>query len=243
MRKFFTFLIVLAVTVGVSVSSFGQVGQIPTYIQPAPSGASFSLTYESIANSTAHTTTVDFGTMTYGSGCTRVVVGIGTFAVGVGVSSVTINGVAASAISGTTTATNVPSTIWQTNSAVSGSSGDVQVTFSAAPLDNSAVSLYCLVTSTPTPSSGQSNSTTGAATISQSITVPTGGGAVAFASGYNGGGTTGPNFTNATSDALDNTAGQVIANAGHLTSTGSVSVTAAVSGGSFVSLSLAAWGP
>jgi hypothetical protein len=44
MRKLLTFLIALAV-VGVSASSFAQVGQIPAYIQPPPSGGGGPLTF------------------------------------------------------------------------------------------------------------------------------------------------------------------------------------------------------
>jgi hypothetical protein len=39
MRKLLTFLIALAVSIGASASSFGQVGQMPTYIQPPPAAA------------------------------------------------------------------------------------------------------------------------------------------------------------------------------------------------------------
>jgi hypothetical protein len=40
MRKPLMFLIVLAIRVGAAAGSFGQVGQIPTYLQPTPSGES-----------------------------------------------------------------------------------------------------------------------------------------------------------------------------------------------------------
>jgi hypothetical protein len=248
MRKLLTFLIAAAVTVGASLSAFGAGLPFVLRNDPLPISAappSFSLIYESSVNSTSHTATVDYGTMTYGSGCTRVIVSIAGFGAA-SVSSISVNGVGGATVTGSTVSQgggNFMTTVWETSSSVSGSSGDVQVTYSAAITDNSAVALYCLVTTTPTASSGQNTSTGRAASISQSITVPSGGGAVAIGAEYINGFIS---FTNATSDATVGTSGSqsMLANFGHLTSTGSISVTANASSGSqFMNLSLAAWGP
>lgn len=61
MRKNLTFLIALVISISVAASSFAQVGQIPTYLQPPPSGGApvtiFSHTFGSVNSGNQNTST------------------------------------------------------------------------------------------------------------------------------------------------------------------------------------------
>jgi chitodextrinase len=201
-------------------------------------GSSFSLTYKSSADIHTGGSTIDYGTLTYGPGCTRVAVAIGYSVGGVSVSSVTIGGTSGTAVSGAAgTATNGSSDIWQVPG--SGSSGDVQVTYngtlSGFPPDSS-VALYCLVTTNPT-GTGANFTQAYNTSVNGSIGVPTGGAAIAIVT--NGSDASSFTWTNAAQDASG-----LVASAAHVTSIGTVSVTATPSiGTSALTLSLAAWGP
>jgi len=201
-------------------------------------GSSFSLTYKSSADIHTGGSTIDYGTLTYGPDCTRVAVAIGYSVGGVSVASVTIGGTSGTAVSGAAgTATNGSSDIWQV--AGSSSSGDVQVTYngtlSGFPPDSS-VALYCLVTTNPT-GTGANFTQAYNTSVNGSIGVPTGGAAIAIVT--NGSDASSFTWTNAAQDASG-----LVASAAHVTSTGTVSVTATPSiGTSALTLSLAAWGP
>lgn len=237
-------------------SGMGQ--SYPGFNQCAPisacsGGGSFSLTYESTNVVSTAATSIDFGTMTYGSGCTRVIAALSvSFVASSGspsISSVTINGVSATAVSGAASAWGSAGVtdIWETNSSVSGSSGDVTVTYSdtTTTFGNNAnsVTLYCLVTSTPTAahSASASNSPSGSGlTLSGSITVPTGDGAIGV--GFNVGQATlaSPAWTS----GLTQDARNVSYAAGHTASTGSVATTLTdTTNNATLQMSLASWGP
>jgi hypothetical protein len=142
MRKLLTFLIALVATVGISANSFGQIGAIPTYITPPPSAPpSFALTYQQSATSTTNTTTINYGTMTYGSG-NRVVAALAWLQnnVSTTVTAVSVNGVALTQIPGALAVTNntfgtfgATVDVWESSAPISGTSGSVSVTYTAAP--------------------------------------------------------------------------------------------------------------
>ena len=205
------------------------------------SGSSFSLTYESNATIQSAGPTVDYGTMTYGPGCTRVVVAIAEFGSASAVSSATVGGTSATQVSGAAvTNSNGFSDIWE--AAATGTSGDVQVTYNGNPISygpGSSVALYCLITTNPTGTGANGNLNWGAgSTVSQNITVPTGGGSIAVVEAGSAAETY--TWTNATQDA-SSTDG--VAAFAHTTTTGTVNVSATMSTPpSALMLSLAAWG-
>jgi hypothetical protein len=217
--------------------------QAAVYAATAGGGPVFSLTFGQAVSVAATGTTVNYGTLNFGGSNGIVIIAASSFNTTPSIVSVTVGGVAASAVAGTkNNTTNISSEIWQTNSTVSGSSGAVSITWNIGPAVDSAVAVYCLQTTTPTASSGQIAVTTGATSVNHSITVPAGGGSVAFASSYQGSGVNMPTLTNATSDGTA-AGSQIGINAGHTTATGAVTVTATVSPSDFISLSLAAWSP
>jgi hypothetical protein len=146
------------------------------------SGGSSVLTFENgYTVSSSGSTSVDFGTVSYTSGCTEQVIIVGglvqtgTF----GVTSVTMNSASGTEVpSALVTDSSVGADVW--TASPSGSSGDLTIVFSTAMWDHPVVGLYCLQTthSTPgTPVTNQNSSTSIATTIS----VPSGGSAVSIA--------------------------------------------------------------
>jgi hypothetical protein len=213
-------------------------------------GGSFSLTYQ-LSNflSANAVTTQDFGTLTYGSDCTRVVIAVGAY-VGTSASAtaVPVNGVSASAVAGTLSngaAGNMFTQIWETNSALSGSSGDVQVTYSASSqtVGNvfNGVALYCLTTTTPTAHNGEVASNIFGATVNQNVSVPTGRVAIGIVNGPSSAFASGGTWTNLSQDAYNSSGTSIVT--GHTASAGTVSVTATGTGTSGMELSLASGGP
>ena len=205
-------------------------------------GGGFSLTFGSIVSSTTTSTTVNYS-MSWASGNTRVIACIGTFASGPTVSSVTFPGaISATAVVTGGGGTNVPATCWQSNSAVSGTSGTVTVVYTVAPIDNSVMATYSLNTTTTAASSTQSGTAPSGTSVTPSaLVVPTGGGGLAFCAEYANGT---PSFTNATTDGSAGTGHSLLATGGHTTSTGSITVTCNTGGSAtVVSVALAAWGP
>jgi hypothetical protein len=214
------------------------------------SGGSFSLTYESQAIVSTAASTIDFGTLTYGSGCTRVVIALTglNFSSPLQATSVTVNGVSATAVSGAYAAPQDSFTdVWETNSSVSGSSGDVSVTYneSSQPFGSPgmSVALYCLVTAHPTATSSANNvidTGSGATSISATITVPSGGAAVGVGLSENCRASPAASWTSFTTDGTPNVC---LANR-HSTTAGSNSPSFNIGAtADYMSLSLAAWGP
>jgi hypothetical protein len=202
-----------------------------------------SLTYKSDATSAATTGTIDYGTMSYGSGCTRVIAAVAEYETVDNppnlITSVTINGASLSGTgaSARTSGNHFLTDIWY--GAPTSSSGDVQIVWGSAPAGFSAVFLYCLVTTTPTvgtPQTGAASSATSVATSSP-LVVPAGGFGVAVTGVDNG--NTVSSWVNATQDA---TIDSNIFYAAH-TVTGSITITANFSGSSNSELSTAPWSP
>jgi len=216
------------------------------------SGTAFSLTYQSSngVNSGA-STTVDYGTLSYGSGNTRVIV-LATWgqASGETISGVTIGGVALTQISGafsTVGGSGVigASDIWMSTAPLAGTSGDVRITYSATPGSGiTGVALYNLQTTTPTPAHVANTTAFNSPTASTAITVPSGGAAIAITATW-GFAASSVSFTaGATQDA--NFPLPIFSNpvlVGHTTSTGSVTVTATYNANAGAPMSLVSWGP
>jgi hypothetical protein len=127
-------------------SSFGG----PGFSSPpaASSGGSFSLTYEAVgSSSTTGTTTISYGTQTYGSGCNALVIPIQWYNTNGGdtVTGVTVGGSAATHLSGTLQSTGngqLSSDGWQFNSPT-GTSAAISVTYSANVTFNSENGVGC----------------------------------------------------------------------------------------------------
>jgi hypothetical protein len=207
-----------------------------------PPPPSFSLTYNTGGSSSAVSgTAVNYGTLTYGSGCTRVIAASLWYPGAINsISGITVNGVAFTQIPGAFASRGggFSVDVWESNSAISGSSGSAIVTYGSAITFTSSVALYCLVTTAPTASASNSTSGDNVTSVNATISVPTGGGAIAVTGGINGNTMT---FTNATVD-IDVTGG-INDYYGHTTATGSVNVTATYSVADGPVLSLVSWGP
>jgi hypothetical protein len=213
------------------------------------SAPSFSLTYaaSNIINNPGSSATVDYGTLTYGSGCSRVIVGVAAVTNSTAfnpVNSISINGVGGSAVSGAAASLNGGqqySDIWITSSAVSGSSGDVQITYSgtAAGFGISAVFLYCLVTTTPTAFAGANTTGNNTTTATTPLSVPSGGGGIVILA----------DITNSSISSWSDAAqdARLTANGGagsaHTTSNGSLTVGLTFSSNDVFAVSAASWGP
>jgi hypothetical protein len=211
-------------------------------------GGNFSLVYTAggSAGSGASATTIDYGTLNYVAGNTRVIAIIQWYpGASNTITGVTIGGVALAQVSGAYSlqSSGAPTAVdmWESTGSLAGTSGDVQVTYSAGPNFSQAVALYSLVTTTPTPSDVQvNNSTIGVTSLATpSITIPAGGRAVVGATTVSG---ETISFTNATLDISVSQGGAVFA-FGHTTSTGALVITANWSPADAGVISAAAWGP
>jgi hypothetical protein len=211
-------------------------------------GGGFALAYQSSATTTnTSLTTLDSGTLTYGSGNTRVIVALEWINNGSSantVTGVTIGGVALSQVSGAYVTNGgafaVSVDVWMSTGPLSGSSGDVQVTYSAPVGFAGSIALYNLVTSTPAPGTPATTFNINAPSLTVSATIPAGGGAIALFVGQNG--TAFSSWTNAATD-VDVAPGGAHQIYGHATATGTVSVTGTLTGNDGVVLSVVPWGP
>ena len=244
MRKLLTAWIVLAAIVVASapVSAWWQ--SVPQVAIAA--GGGFSLTAQGNAGSaTTGTNSINYGTVSYGSGCNAVIVLVYWYNSTITdvVSSLTVGGSGATQVAGVNAAVSAGGQsidMWQLNSP-SGSSANITVNYSGNVTYNSNVTAYCLVSTTTAASSTNKaafSCSTGSP-ISAAVTVPAGGGAITMTS-TTGGATMA--FTNATSDSTY-TGGGTFDGWGHTTATGSVTVTATPSGSDGCTLGLAAFGP
>lgn len=214
----------------------------------AGGGGGFSLTAQGSAGSaTTGTTTINYGTVSYGSGCNAVIAVVFWYNTGTAdtISSLTIGGNSTTAIAGTAANDGTgggQSIAMRQWSSPSGTSGAVSVTYSANVTYNSNVTLYCLisgnttVSATNAPAGGACNNV---APITGSITVPASGTAITAASTQGG---QVISWTNATADGTYTGGGTQDA-WGHTTATGSVNVSATPAGSDNCAMSLAAWGP
>lgn len=211
-------------------------------LDPAPSGGSFSLTYESDAISSATTPTISYGTLTWGSGCNALVTPVQWYNTNLtdSITAITVGANTPAQISGvqvTNNNGNVTSDAWEMV-APTGTSGTASVTYSFPPTFTSVIGSYCLVSAHTTATATAHNSGFGTS-ISQSIVVPSGGAALIVASA-NSGSTI--SLTNGTVDVVITTGGVYMV-FGHTTATGTVSVTVTVGASDNLTLGLAAWGP
>jgi hypothetical protein len=208
----------------------------------------FSLTNQSSAGSTSNaTTTIDYGTLSYGSGNTRVIVAVTWYTSGAAqtITGITIGGVALAQVSGAYVqqapgAFSPNIDIWESTGSLAGTSGDVQVTFSAVTGFGSAVALYNLVTTTPAASAATNASTSNATSLSTTMTVPAGGGGIVVTLTGNG------KLVNYTSNATLDVAVSVSGNNhnfGHTTATGALTPTGNWSPADPAVMASAAWGP
>lgn len=153
------------------------------WYRPKPSSAVFSLTVGGSNTLTASSATIDYTTLGYASGATRIIE-LNSWidnSPSVTISGSTIGGSALVPVAGayvTQAPFSAASDIWQSSAGLSGSSGDVQVTWTGTPNPfgtESSVGLYSLVTTTPTRHDAQNNqnfATSGGVTID----IPAGGG-------------------------------------------------------------------
>jgi hypothetical protein len=212
-----------------------------------PKGSSFSLTAQgSSGSSTTGNTIINYGTVSYGSGCNAVLIGIWWYPTAGSnvVSGVSVGGSAASQVSASFTSQGSFSMdLWQLNSPA-GSSANITVTYSANVTFNSNVTAYCLVTTTTAVSAVAHNgagpvSCGVASPVSATISVPAGGGAVVITGDNNG---QVLSFTNASSDGVY-VGGGVQDRWGHTTSTGSITVSSTPAGTDTCAIAAASWGP
>ncbi len=162
------------------------------------------------------------------------------------ISSMTVDGISAvQAVGAQASGTELLSSdIWYANlgaASDNNTSGNIVVTWVGNTV-RTGIEVYRITTSTPAPTAATENLGTGSASISQSITVPTGGAAI---SGSCARQTTATTYTNAT---LDNSSAFSGANSqfasANTTTVGSVSITATTAGNaSDAAMSNAAWKP
>ncbi len=238
-------LLVLLLALVTASAAVAQMFPFPGPGRPGAAGGSFSLTAQGSAGSfTTGTTTVNYGTVSYGSGCNAVIAVVQWYPTATGdtVSSLTIGGNSTTSVVSATAGTIALNTAIRQWSTPSGSSGTVSVTFSGNSTWESSVSLWCLisgnttVSNTNTAGGGCNNSGT---PLNASVTVPTGGTAIVAGQTFSA---STISWTNATQDGVVTTNGVYQAWA-HTTSTGSVSVTQTPSGGDNCVMALASWGP
>ena len=247
MKRFFYIVVWLVASTVISTGYWQSRQQ--TVIEAS---SSFSISWQDLKTDTSIATTVPYGTVNIGAADANRVVAVAIFYRGsftASVSAVTINGsINASRVTGSASgnASNSFTDIWYA-SVSSGTTATVTVTYDQNTA-RSAIEVYRVITSTPTPSSGNGtvNSPT-QTTISQSITVPVGGGAIVFVANNGSNGATDVTFTNATADASSlffNLGSNSIGKTAIVNGTGSVTVGGSVNGSANVMLeSLAAWGP
>jgi hypothetical protein len=208
----------------------------------AVGGGPATLAYKSSASAGSGGPTISYGTIAFTSG-TYAVLAILYVPNNPGpttVSSVSVGGNALVQATGAYAANSpagIAVDVWVSTGTISGASQAVSVTYGAGTWGTSAVALYSLTTTTPTPAHGANNLTANSTSITQSIVVPTSGVALAASASQGGHVLT---FTNATSDVTFVTGSY---NFGHLTSTGTVSVTGTPSASDGLVIGLASWGP
>lgn len=165
--------------------------------------------------------------------------GVGT------ITSVTIDGISATQVSGaaTSNASLTSSDIWYADTKSPGNtstSGNVVVNFSNSPT-RVAVALYRVVTATVAPTAAVATSGGGTGLTTASLTIPSGGGALAIYGNRNAG-TGSVVWTNATGDYTVTAIGGTFAVGGaKVTATGTITASI-TSGNAADSLSAAAWG-
>ena len=205
--------------------------------KPTSGGVSFSITPEGTTGNSGSGASTTLGSWTYGSGCSTVLVAFTWgWTVAATITAATLDGSQAlTPVSGSFGNNLFGSLSTQIFSITSptGSSGTSTVTFSGAITNGVAAQAWCVNTNTPTPASAAfqcaSNNCSGSgfsqASVSQSITIPSGGGVVGICSG---GGPASYAFTNLTLDNNISFTGTFVTNqagSGHATGGTGASVT------------------
>lgn len=207
----------------------------------AAAAPAFSLTFIGSQNSTATTTTIDYGTVTVAAN-NAVIVAIATFASSPSITSVTVGGVTCTLVNSSVVASsNFPAWIYQSNSAVSTGAQHIIVTYTVAPGGtNSWVGAYDLVSTTVAATNTPAGTGVSGTTVNQSLTVPAGGAGLSFGTAlFNN--TPVLSGTGVTTDVTFATGADVSAVLGHIPATATVTVT--TGGSTFIELVQASWGP
>jgi hypothetical protein len=207
----------------------------------------FDLAWTAGASDASSSTTVNYGSLAIGAADTNriVVVAIASRMTTVNtISSVTIGGVPATLVSGTLAqigGTNGSSSAIYQAAVPTGTTATVSVTYGAAAV-RSAVSVYRLITGTPTATSSN-NANNVSTSIGGAVTVPSGGGGIALY--WNQPGSVTVAWTNASEpeDYIVAPSGPSTLSTSKISGTGSLTVTATPSVGGLNQLfSAAAWG-
>lgn len=202
-----------------------------------------SITSEASGGTTINYTGLDFGA----NNANRylIVVAGARMTSGNNITSMTIDGQAATLVTGTFIqqggASNTSNLqIWQQTTPNSGStSGTVSITWNAATA-RTGVAVYRLISGTSAVQSAAVNdSGAGTTAATNTVTVPAGG--VGIAASWAGGSTAAITWTNATSDGTNTPGANSRFGVATVTGTGAVSVTSTCAINNL--LSLAAWGP
>jgi hypothetical protein len=225
---------------------------ITTTVQDVSESVAASLTRTDGASSTSSGTTINYGTLSIGSADADRIVVVAIFGrmTGAGaVSSVYIGGNAASVVPGAVANnSNIGNVELWALAVPAGTTAAISVTF-AVNVSRSAVEVYRLVTTTPTPSDtdGKDNGDVGGNSLtSKSMTVPTDGVALVAYVHPLPGNANDITWTNAVSDhTFINIGTFATFGVAKDTSAGAAQYTASIaSGGSnFVALVAAVWGP
>jgi hypothetical protein len=145
--------------------------------------ASFSITAPSGSSITANQAIPISGTVTYGSGCTYVLIGVNYNPPGtsVTITAMTLNAAVATQVTGAlaaNTSNGVYTDMWVATP--TGSSGVLTITYSGALNNGNFAQVWCVVASTQSLTGAQNTSSVAATSISQSVAIPSGGGVVAM---------------------------------------------------------------
>jgi hypothetical protein len=229
----------------VGSDAFTLSGQNATLTPPAAS--LIFLAGGSAPSTTTGSTSINYGTLNYSPGNSRVIVAIQWTYNGGGqaITGVTVGGVALVQVAGAANYGDGGSgssaiDVWISSAPLSGSSGAVVVTANQAFPWYSSAAVYSLKTSSSVRADVSVKSNAGSTIIATNINVPAGGVALALSSGSNG--ATFSNFTPGTVDATETPPGRVYAY-GHVTTTGSVNVIATFGTPDSLVLTAVSWGP
>lgn len=226
----------------------------------AGGGVSFSLTWTGVGLNTAGGTSISYTSVPIGVADANRVVAVAIVADTAGGAStptaVTIGGISATQVGGAycNSLSVLDTSIWYA-SVPTGTTATVAVTYTIATVA-SGVEAYRIITTTPTPSASATNTSVAQSISNAAYTVPSGGGSFNIYA-FRGGGTGSDSvtWTNATpttnGDDMQQGIGggtnsNPIASVAHTTATGSVTVSAAITGPGFNNsqcISAAAWGP
>ena len=233
------------------ISAQAQSPVLPGPGLPTSVAASATCTFQSFATEAAGLSAATFTSVGIGAAASNRVVAVipmgrittggisnpvtaVAFTVGATATLSQVSGAAA-----TTAAIEMASDIWYA-SVAAGTTATITVTWTTANT-RSAIYVYTINTSTPTPAHGAENTSSSAATLAQSITIPTNGCGIVGAAAQQT--TNTMTFTNATLDQSNEMSGAANGTeGGHLTTTNSVTANSNVTANA-MTISLASWSP